>query len=167
MRDTKLGFIRQQGFAVTTADDDFYAALMFQPRIVLFLGVLGAVLQSPWFFLALSALLWWNAFIPARNPFDAIYNHLIAYPRRLPALGAAPSPRRFAQGMAATDALVIATALFFQAWITTWVFQAVFVAGAAAVVFGRFCSGSYVYHLLRRGVVSQQGSLPTNARQGC
>jgi Domain of unknown function (DUF4395) len=63
----------------------------------------------------LSAVLWWNAIVPTHNLFDAIYNHTVAEPRGLPRLGAAPAPRRFAQGMAGTFALAIAVALMLGA----------------------------------------------------
>ena len=44
-----------------------YSALMFQPRIIGGLVALGIVLQTPWLFLALSAVLWWSALVPTLN----------------------------------------------------------------------------------------------------
>jgi hypothetical protein len=159
MRESQRRFTRQQGFAAD-ANHSLYAALMFQPRVILCLVALGILLQSQWFFLALSAVLWWNALVPTRNPFDAIYNRVIAYPRRLPSLGVAPGPRRFAQGMAGTFGFAIVAALFLGASITAWVFEGLLVSAAAIVVFGRFCVGSYVHHFLRRGPTIGEPSLP-------
>ena len=58
MRNTPLGFVRQQGFAATQLDRGLYTALMFQPRVIGGVVLIGAVTQSPWLFLTLSAGLW-------------------------------------------------------------------------------------------------------------
>jgi hypothetical protein len=92
------------------ASNLLYSALMFQPRIIGALVVLGIVYQSSWLFLVLSAVLLWNALVPTHNLFDAIYNHAVADPRGLPRLSAAPAPRRFAQSMARTLAVAIGAA---------------------------------------------------------
>jgi hypothetical protein len=47
---------------------------MWQPRAIGILVLLRLVLQSWLYFLALWALLWWNAALPDLNPFDALYN---------------------------------------------------------------------------------------------
>src|SRR5262245_59618762 len=60
MRATKAAFIRQQGFPVTHSHDDLYRALMFQPRAVGVLIVLGTVSQSAALFLGLSIVLLWG-----------------------------------------------------------------------------------------------------------
>jgi hypothetical protein len=153
MRQSKVRFIVQQGLPAASASDDMYEALMFQPRTIGGLVLLGALLQSTWLFLALSAVLWWSTLVPTRNPFDAIYNHLVAKPRgRLP-LGIAPGPRLFAQSMSATLALVIGGALLIGAAKTVWALEGLFGVAVILVVFGDFCEGAYLYHVLRGALI--------------
>jgi hypothetical protein len=149
MRDSHVYFIRQQGYPGEHFPDSFYTALMLQPRIVGGVAAVGILLQSPWLFVALSAVLLWSALVPARNPFDAIYNHAVAYRRGLPALDPAPKPRRFAAGQAGTSALAIAVALGTGATIAAWILEAVFIGAVIAVVFADFCIGAYTYHRLQ------------------
>jgi len=150
MRASHIRFIRQQGFAGESFPDSFYTALMLQPRVVGCMAVVGIVLQSAWFFLMLSAVLLWSALVPAWNPFDAIYNHVVAYRRGLPPLGAALAPRRFAAGEAGTVALAIAAALAAGATTTAWIVEAVLIGGVISVALADFCLGAYTYDLLRR-----------------
>jgi hypothetical protein len=147
MRQSRLGVIHQQGFSPTHGRYAPYKAMMFQPRAIVVLLILGAIIQNPWWFVTLSAVLWWCALVPANNIFDAIY-HVVSDRQGLARIGPAPAPRRFAQGMAATLAVIIAAALFSGAEKTAWVFEALLLGAALAVVFLRFCVGSYVYHLL-------------------
>jgi Domain of unknown function (DUF4395) len=165
MRESQFRFIRQQGFAATPSDNHLYSALMFQPRIIGFLVVLGIVYQSSWLFLVLSAVLWWNALVPAHNIFDAIYNQAVADPRGLPRLGAAPAPRRFAQGMAGTFALAISVALVLGATTAAWLGEGLFSVALMLLIFGRFCVGSYVFHVLQQSLSMKRQSLPTHAGQ--
>jgi Domain of unknown function (DUF4395) len=155
MRDSRIEFIRQQGFAAETADEQLYVALMLQPRVIGAILSFGIVVQSPWLFLALSAVLLWSALVPTRNPFDAIYNHAVARPRGLRPLGAAPAPRRFAMGMAGTVALTIGIALLVGAVITAWVFEGLFAVAVMQVVFADVCGGASLYHLLRRSLMAR------------
>lgn len=71
-------FILQQGFPEpSSASCPFqYSALLFQPRVVGLVVLLGVILQEPVVFLALAAILWWSAAVPSLNPFDALYNWL-------------------------------------------------------------------------------------------
>ena len=156
MRESQVRFIRQQGFAGSSFPDSLYTALMLQPRIVGCVAVAGIVLQSAWLFLMLSAVLLWSAVVPARSPFDAIYNRLIATRRGLPPLRPALAPRRFAAAEAGTVALAIAAALAAGATIAAWIIQAVLMAGVVSVAFADFCLGAYTYQLLRR--LSPRGS---------
>jgi hypothetical protein len=150
MRESQVRFIRQQGCSYPNPDDHLYDALMLQPRIVGAFALLGILFQAPWLFLALSALLWWSALVPTRNPFDALYNFLVAHRRgRLP-LGSAPAPRRFASSMAATLTLGISIALMLGARRVAWICEGLLAAAVATVVFGGFCAGSYLYYVLRR-----------------
>jgi uncharacterized protein DUF4395 len=146
----EVNFVRQQGFrdASPEACGYQYSALMWQPRAIGVLVLVGVVLQ-PWqYFLALSALLWWNAALPHRNPFDALYNNLVADRKGLPHLGPAPGPRRFAQAMAGTFMLAIGLSLLFGRNILAWGIEGLLLAALGALIFGRFCLGSYLFHLL-------------------
>jgi hypothetical protein len=147
---SEVNFVRQQGFRGTGSQECVrrYPALMWQPRFVGALLAPGIVLQSWRYFAALGALLCWSALVPRLNPFDASYNALVARRQGLPRLAAAPGPRRFAQGMASTFALLIAVSLA-RGWSAlAWGFEALLVVALAALIFGRFCLGSYVFLLL-------------------
>jgi Domain of unknown function (DUF4395) len=120
---------------------------MWQPRVIGILVLVGLAFQAWSYFLALCALLWWSAALPGLNPFDALYNQLVAKPKGLPSLGPAPAPRRFAQALAGTFALVIGLSLFFGWSIVAWAFEALLIAALAALIFGRFCLGSYLFLL--------------------
>ena len=147
---SERNFIQQQGLG--EADGETYqvrfSALMFQPRIIGLLVALGLIFQ-PWpLFIGLAAVLWWNVLVPSRNPFDALYNRLIALPRSLPRMVAAPAPRRFAQGMAGTFMLAVGVLLLAGRPTAAYVVEAMLVVAIAALIFGKFCLGSYLYHLL-------------------
>jgi len=147
----KLNFVRQQGFedASPAACGVQHSALVFQPRIV---GVIvaGAILAQAWYvFLPLGALLWWNAVAPAANPFDALYNVLVAGSGDRPGLQPAPPPRRFAQGMAGTFMIVIGLSILGGADVVARVFEALVVLAFGLILLGKFCLGSYLYYLLR------------------
>jgi hypothetical protein len=146
---SRLNFVRQQGFrsASSEACGFQYPALMWQPRATGILVLIGLVFQ-PWpYFLALSAVLWWNVLLPSLNPFDALYNHLVAKPRRLPPLEPSPSPRRFSQALAATFMLSIGLSLLLGLELLAWTIEAVLLLALGALIFGRFCLGSYMYLL--------------------
>ncbi len=159
---SEMNFVRQQGFrdASAQACSRQYPALMWQPRVIGVLVLIGAVLQSWTFFFVLGAILWWNALLPRLNLFDAAYNSLIAGPKGLPRLASAPAPRRFAQGMAGTFMLVIGLSLSRGRTTLAWIVEATLLLALAALIFGRFCLGSYVYHLLRRDVGYANRTLP-------
>jgi hypothetical protein len=147
--DAQINFVRQQGFRDAGASEckGGFPALMFQPRLIGVVVAIGIVFQSGYLFLALSAVLWWNALVPSRNPFDASYNALVARPRGLPPLTPAPAPRRFAQGMAGTFALGIGVSLLSGLQVLAWILEGFLVIALAALVFGRFCIGSYLFHV--------------------
>ena len=150
MRNSRLQFVREQGYSIQDADDRLYSALMLQPRIIGALVVLGALLQSAWLFAALSAVLWWSTLVPTRSPFDAIYNLLVARIRGFKRLGIARPPRRFAQGMAATFTLAIGAALLGGFTITALVLQLMVIASVAAVVFRDFCGPANLFNSIGR-----------------
>jgi hypothetical protein len=145
----KVNFVRQQGFRDASPEACAYQfpALMWQPRAIGVLVLAGLVLQAwPWF-LALSALLYWNAALPRLNPFDALYSRLVTKRKGLPFLGPAPSPRRFSQAMAGTFMLAIGLALLSGWNAVAWALEALLVAALVALIFGRFCLGSYLFFL--------------------
>ena len=154
--------MKQQGF-IEEPDalcDMHFSGLYFQPRIVGPLMLLAIILRSPALFLVLSAVLWWNVLFPRWNPFELFYNRLIAGPRGRAGLAPAPGPRRFAQGMAASFMLFAAVALLFGWTVTAWVFEAFLVAAFAALLFGKFCLGAYIYLLLRSQRALANSTLP-------
>jgi Domain of unknown function (DUF4395) len=150
MRESQFRFIRQQGFAAPPSDNHLYSALMFQPRIIGALVVLGIVYQSSWLFLVLSAVLLWNALVPTHNLFDAIYNRAVADPRGLPRLSAAPAPRRFAQAVAGTLAVAIGATLMLGATTAARIAEGLFVVALMVLIFGNFCVGSCAYQVLQQ-----------------
>jgi hypothetical protein len=145
----QANFVLQQGFPDDSPGSCAvrYPALMWQPRIIGAMVVIGLVLQAWPVFLVLSAVLWWNALLPALNPFDALYNRLVAEPRKSTRLTPAPPPRRFAQAMAATFTLGIGLALLLGHTTAAYVLEAFLVMALTALLVGRFCLGSYLWHL--------------------
>jgi hypothetical protein len=161
-RNSERNFVLQQGLQDPTPEACplQYAALLFQPRLVGLWAVAGVLLQSPHVFLALSAVLCWSAILPRLNPFDALYNRTLGVRRGALTLGPALAPRRFAQGMAAVFALAIAVALLFHARFVALAIEAFLLVAIAALVFGRFCLGSFVFHLLRGRTTFAKRTLP-------
>lgn len=90
-------FVLQQGFEAPAPGTCTrrYAALQFQPRIVLMPVALGVLLQASGVFFALSAVLWWCAAMPRWHPFDGLHRRIREYPD-----APAPAPRQTAQTMA-------------------------------------------------------------------
>jgi hypothetical protein len=155
-------FMRQQGFPEEPADacNMRFEGLYFQPRIVFTLVLVAVALQSAPLFLLISAVLWWNVAFPARNPFERAYNRWIAVPRgRLP-LGPAPAPRRFAQAVNAAFNLASGVTLLAGWNVASWVIQAMLVAAFSLLLFGRFCLGAYVFHILRGEAAFANRTLP-------
>jgi hypothetical protein len=159
-------FVLQQGLEASepASCSRLSSALLFQPRIVGVILVAGAISRSAVVFAFLAALLWWCALLPRLNPFDAVYNLTLGSRPNAPKLGPAPTPRRFAQGMAATFATAIAAAIAWELRITAWVLEALFLVAVAALAIGRFCLGSFVYHLVRGRVRFAVDTLPWSRR---
>jgi hypothetical protein len=155
-------FMRQQGFPDEPADacNMRFEGLYFQPRIVFPLVLLAMLFQSATAFLVLSAILWWNTFLPGLNPFEAVYNRFVAPRRGTGLLTPAPMPRRFAQGMAAAFLLGAGAALLAGWPVASWVFQGFLVAAFSTLLFAKFCMGAYVYHLLKGRVAFANSTLP-------
>ena len=149
MRQSQIRFFVEQGYRVPGDDSGWYSALRVQPAIVGLVVLLGAALQSAVVFFALALVLWWNALLPTVGPFELVLNRR-QRARGLPLLPPAPSPRRFAQGLAGLMAVVIATALLLGASLTAWIVEALLAAAAAMVVFAGRCAGSALFNALQR-----------------
>ena len=162
MRQSKLEFIRQQGYQREEPDDVLYAALMLQPRIIGVIVLAGVGIQNAWLFVALAALLGWGAIVPTHNVFNTIYNRTVAYRRGLPPLRDVPAPRRFAMGLAAAFVLVIGAGLMLGTPAIAWIFEGLFVIALIALIFGRRCAGSSLYYRLHRQTPDAQASFLRN-----
>jgi hypothetical protein len=110
-------------------------------------------------FFALTAVLWWSALAPRFNIFDALYNWILARSRGS-SLTPAPAPRRFAQFLAGLFALAIGISLALGWRTTAVVLEGFFIAAIALLVFGRFCFGSFVFHILRGRIDFAKRTLP-------
>lgn len=153
-------FVRQQGVPDVSAANCAYPALMFQPRLLAGLFLLGVVLQSALVFLVLAGVLWWNALVPTRNPFDALYNLAVARRRGLPLLTPAPAPRRFAQAMAGSLLGGVGIALLAGWHGVAWTLEGLVAVALGALVLGKFCVGSYLFHVLRGEASFANRTLP-------
>ena len=161
-------FMKQQGFADEPSDacDMHFEGLYFQPRIVFPTVIVAILLQvvsiplSAGLHFAISAVLWWNTLLPARNPFELAYNQWVARPKGKLELVPAPGPRRMAQGMAAAFNLGAGLPLVYGLMPLAWVLQAMLVVAFSALLFGKFCLGAYVYHLLKGRVAFANSTLP-------
>jgi hypothetical protein len=160
--DPKWNFILQQGLNAPAQESCpvRFSSLMFQPRVVGSVLLLAVFLQSPAIFLVLSGVLWWNVLFPSLNPFDAIYNRTLGTRPGAVRLEPAPFPRRFAQGMAGSFALGIGMLLLLQLGTAALVLQVLLLTALAALIFGRFCLGSFLYYLLRGRSDFAIGTLP-------
>ena len=156
-----MNFVLQQGFRNASAAEceTRYPALMWQPRVIGVVVLVGLITQQWILFLSLAAVLWWNVALPRWNPFDALYDRFVTpRPALLPA--PAPGPRRFAQGIAAGFFSAIAVSLLFSWSVAAYVLEGILVVTLAALIFGRFCLGSYIYHLLKRDRPFANRTLP-------
>lgn len=160
--DAKRNFILQQGLPEPYPESCplRFSGLMFQPRAVGSVVLLALVLQSPAIFLTLSGILWWSALIPRWNPFDALYNRMFGSRPGGMVLEPAPPPRRFSQAMAASFMLAIGLLLHFRIEGAALVLEALLLAALAALNFGFFCLGSFVFHLIRGDAGFAMRTLP-------
>lgn len=158
----RINFVRQQGFrdADSSACEGRYSALMFQPRLTAILVVIGLVFQAWPLFAVLAAVLWWNVAMPRWNPFDLLYNRLVGAGTNRPPLTSAPAPRRFAQGMAGTFMLAITVFLVLGWGLAVWIVAGMLLAAMAALILGKFCLGSYIFHAIRGDVAFANHTLP-------
>jgi hypothetical protein len=160
-RDAKRNFILQQGLGEPVAGTcpAQYSALLFQPRLVGLSVVVATILQAPLPFFVLAAVLWWSALAPRLNPFDALYNATFARAGG-GILAPALAPRRFAQLLAGSFALAIGVSLAFGWRTTAFVLEGLLIIAVGALVFGGFCLGSFIFHLLRGRTAFAKRTLP-------
>lgn len=160
--DSRRNFILQQGLDQQSQEGCpvRFAALMFQPRLLGFFILLAVILQSPVIFLVLSGILWWNVLFPHLNPFDAVYNRTFSGRPGAVRLEPARAPRRFAQGMSGSFALAIGMLLLLKLRTIAFILEVLLLAALAALIFGRFCLGSFLYFLLRGRSDFAIGTLP-------
>src|SRR5438093_13268555 len=140
-RSAVMNFMKQQGFTQEPLDRAAlrFRGLQFQPTIVGSMMLVGILTQSPAIFLLLSALLWLNVLVPAANPFENLYNRLVARPRGRPLLTRAPGPRRFAQGMAATFMMAAGLSLLLGWTAAAYAFEEFIAVALGALLLGKFC----------------------------
>mgnify|MGYP006289618707 FL=1 len=153
-------FLKQQGYEEQDQKKIWFNSLQFQPTIVSSLILVGIVLQSPTLFLIISAILWINVLFPSANPFENFYNAYIAPKSDKNRVPPAPGPRRFAQGMAAVFTLVSGVGLLTGLTTLAYVMLGFLVIAFATLIFGKFCLGSYIYHLLQGKTSFANGTCP-------
>jgi len=155
-------FILQQGLEAPEGPSchSLSSALLFQPRIVGPLVLLGILLQSAVYFVALGVILWFSALVPRLNPFDAIYNATHSSHPQAARLQPAKAPRRFSQGMGGTFGLAIGAAMWFGASPLAYVLQGFFLVAAAAISVGKLCLGSFIFYLIRGRAAFAMRTLP-------
>jgi hypothetical protein len=155
-------FVVQQGFVEPEPGGcvRLYGALMFQPRIVMGLVVVGIVSQWALWWAGLGALLWWSAALHRWNPFDALYNRTLGSRPGEARLTPAPAPRRFAQALAGSFSVGIAASLAAGLTGLAWGLEAFFLVAVAALAVGKLCFGSFLFHLLRGRAAFAVATLP-------
>ena len=159
--DAKRNFILQQGLGEPAAGTCAlqYSALLFQPRLVGLWIFVAAILQAPLLFFALAGVLWWSALAPRLNPFDALHNWTFARSSGI-TLTSAPTPRKFAQFLAGSFAIAIGLLLALGWRMAALVLEGFFMVAVGSLLFGGFCFGSFVFHLLRGRADFARRTLP-------
>lgn len=142
-------FILQQGLDAPAPEacGILTSALLFQPRVIGVWLLVATAPSSVGLFTALAGTLLWSSLLPSWNPFDALYNRTLGARPDAPRLEPARPPRRGAQALAGVMSAAIAVALSLGATVVALVVQALLLAAVAALVIGRFCFGSFFYHL--------------------
>ena len=144
-------FMLQQGVTEeeTSRRRWHFRALQLQPSVIAGVVAVAIIFQSPILFFILAAVLVWNVALPRLNVFERFYDWAIGGRHSKPKLDPAPAPRRFAQGMAATFMAITALALTGHWLILAYVFEFFIAVALTALLAGKFCMGSYIYHTLR------------------
>lgn len=151
MRSIDYKFLQQQGFKSFSENDAGYRvlSLQFQPTIVGSLVFIATIFQSWLLFLAISIVLWINVLIPKANPFENLYNRFLIRDNAKPKITEAPGPRRFAQAMAALFSLGAAFSILTSWDQAAYLFEGMLILAFSALLFAKFCLGSYLYFLLK------------------
>lgn len=136
-----------------------YAGLQFQPRLIGIVVAIGTIAQSPAVFIALGAVLFWNAALPRWNVFDLVYNRFFAVRSGI-RLAPAPAPRRFAQSLAGAMAVSIGGLLMSGHRVAAFTIDAILILAIVLLVFGGFCLGSYVFHVITGRVSFAHRTMP-------
>ncbi len=153
-------FLKQQGYEEQQQKSIWFNSLQFQPTIVSSLILIGIAFQSAYLFLAISFVLWINVLFPSANPFERFFNAFIAPNTDKTKVPPAPGPRRFAQAMAAAFTLISGIGIL-AGWTTVaYIMQGLLVVAFGALIFGKFCMGSYIYHLFRGKTSFANGTCP-------
>lgn len=149
-RRRRLNLIVQQGFPEPNeaSCDARYGALLFQPRIVLGWAAVALLMGSAPLFAALGAILCFCAALPELNPFEALYNAIIAPRRGGVPLTPAPEPRRFSQLLGGALSLTVALLYVVGHPTAALALGIVFLAFVTALAIAGFCFGSFLWHLL-------------------
>ena len=84
------------------------------------------------------------------------------YPARrgTPPLSPAPAPRRFAQGVAAVFMTAAGVLLMVAEPMLAAVFEVGLIAALSMLLFGKFCLGAYIFHVLRGELRFANSTLP-------
>jgi hypothetical protein len=143
--------MQQQGFPDEAPPVTFshFHALRFQPWIVGPLMLTATILQAPFLFFVLAAVLTWNVALPRWNPFERLFDALMGRRRGLAPLEPAPGPRRFAQGMAAAFMLLAGLSISLNWTTAAYIFEGLLIVAFTALLAGKFCLGAYIYQVLR------------------
>lgn len=124
-------------------------AQRFAPAVCTVLALATLVTQSVPLAIVAAVLGYWAALF-RNHPVALLYRWVVQPLFRAPDLGADPTPRRFACGMAATLLLVGAVAWQLGATELGIVFVGLVFLASLAVVVADFCVGSFFYWLLVR-----------------
>jgi hypothetical protein len=155
-------FMQQQGFKVSDeiSTKRHFRSLLFQPTIVGSTLLLAIVFQLASLFLLLGLILWFNSLLPKANPFERLYDKMIGRSKNYPDLPPAPMPRRFMQGMAGTLMLITGFFILIGWTITAYITESFIAIAFILLLFGKFCVGAYIYHLLNGNITFANATCP-------
>ncbi|HKJ68680.1 MAG TPA: DUF4395 family protein [bacterium] len=153
-------FLDQQGYLEDDKQRIWFNALQFQPTIVGSGVLIATLLQLPALFFILSAILWVNVLFPRLNPFENFYNAVIALRKNVQPVPPAPPARLFAQGMATVLMLISAVSLLAGWNLAAYIAEGLLIVAFGSLLFGKFCLGAYIYHLLKGRVSFANATCP-------
>ena len=150
----KYLFMKQQGFNTdhNNSAERHFDLLLFQPLNVGAMIMLAIALQSFVMFLIVGSILWFNTVLPGFNPFERLLDRVTKGSAKHFPLPPAPAPRRFMQGMAGSLMFMAAISMTYDFTNLSYVFQGFIALAFAMLIFGKFCVGAYIYHVLTGNV---------------